>query len=332
MNNTIKKPNIDEINATLAGVATKDVARQVAEWFATPEGVAFVEESMEQYKGNILDDIEDLYVDHNIPSSKMLSAINTEIKQKSRRRILYRIAAVFIPIIFISALFIHLFSSSNLVDVEYKDIYVAKGEQLDLELSDGSLVSINSDTHFRYPVEFVGKQREVYLNGEAYFEVESDVKNRFVVHIENSQVVVTGTRFNVDAYQADNTVLVSLYEGAVNFDTPDKRHFSLTPGETLSYKKSSQECSISKSSLGDPDWISRNIAFKDTPIIDITKTLERWFDVKFIFKDPQVSQNVYSLTLSNPTLESVLYDLGKISPMYFEYDISKKVVYITARY
>ncbi len=332
MNDTVKRPTTEEVNNVLAGSATKEVAKHVAEWFATPEGVSFIESTMTKDKDNIIEGAEEIYVGHIIPTKKIQESINQTIKRKRSLQVIYRIAAVFIPVAFISAISVYLLSSPDIIEAEYTDIYIAKGEQLRIELSDGSIVCFNSDTHFRYPVEFVGKQREVYLDGEAYFEVESDRSNPFIVHIDKSQIEVTGTRFNVEAYNEEDDVVVSLYEGSVTFDISESKCCNLIPGQTLSYEKSRDEYIVVNNESDAPAWKSRQMSFKDTPFIEITKTLERWFDVKFIYKSPQVVDYLYSLTLSDPTLESALYDLGKISPLYFEYNISEKRVYVTLGY
>lgn len=101
-------------------------------------------------------------------------------------------------------------------DVVYNEIHVRKGGRANtVFLSDGSKVILNAATTFRYPTSFNGKNRQVYLDGEAYFEVSKDVEKPFVVKLKKQEITVLGTTFNVQAYAHEPYSEVTLLTGQI---------------------------------------------------------------------------------------------------------------------
>ena len=104
----------------------------------------------------------------------------------------------------------------------YNRLIVPPGQRINLILSDNSNVWLNSNTEFRYPTVFSKKERTVYLNGEAYFEVSKNVEKPFIVRTGQGDIRVTGTSFNVEAYSQFNTFETSLFEGSGDLQKRDK--------------------------------------------------------------------------------------------------------------
>ena len=129
--------------------------------------------------------------------------------------------------------------SGNPSTLEYNTIIIPRGGEYQLILSDGSRVWLNSDTRLRYPVSFIGEKREVYLEGEAYFEVSHSDKP-FEVHGGGQCVRVLGTSFNVMAYGDESKVQTTLVSGSVRvvLDQSDKTVL-LTPGHQAEMDKNS---------------------------------------------------------------------------------------------
>ena len=98
----------------------------------------------------------------------------------------------------------------------YNTIKVPYGKRFELKLSDGTNVHLNSGTSLKYPVRFIkSENRQVFLNGEAYFEVTKDPKHPFVVNSNDMNVKVLGTKFNVTSYKEDAKTYTVLVEGSV---------------------------------------------------------------------------------------------------------------------
>lgn len=115
----------------------------------------------------------------------------------------------------------------NVTEVLYNTLKVPTGGFYQLELSDGTRVWLNAESELRFPVQFGTGEREVYLKGEAYFDVRKDVARRFIVHLKESNVTVLGTSFNIKAYGDEDYIYTTLVEGKVRF-TSEKEHEEVT--------------------------------------------------------------------------------------------------------
>lgn len=103
----------------------------------------------------------------------------------------------------------------NTKDVGYNTLSTPKGGQYQLQLPDGTRVWLNAASSIRFPIAFVGSKREVYISGEAYFEVAQDVVKPFFVTVGNQRVKVLGTQFNIYGYQEEQSIRTTLLQGAV---------------------------------------------------------------------------------------------------------------------
>lgn len=330
----MNKPTEKQIQEVLNGISTPEVARIVAAWFATEEGAAYLSHSIDIDAGQIKAGCEDLFVDREIASTRMLAEIRRNIHRKHVRRIFFRVAAVLIPFVLFLGLFLQLNQRVDLFGTSgYAEVYVPKGERLQMMFQDGTRVYINSDTRLKYPKEFALFSREVYLEGEAYFVVAKNPRRPFIVNLNGPSVQVLGTSFDVKAYSDAKEITVCLDEGHVNLTLPSDKCYPLTPGEKLVYNKESNRCVISHdadnqlSSL----WKTNVIAFKDTPLKEVTEVLERWYNLDFKVENKAVWNVYITLISENTLLEKLLSDLEKITPLHFDYDEAKRMVTITPK-
>lgn len=154
---------------------------------------------------------------------------------------------------------------------------------IDMMLADGSHVWLNAGSSITYPVAFTGKERRVQVNGEAYFEVTHNAAKPFYVNKNDVSVQVLGTHFNVKAYDDDETIRVTLLEGAVKVDNK-KVNSLLKPG---------QQAIVSGKIDIDPHadteavmaWRNGLFAFQDADIKMVMKELSRWYDVDVVFQE-----------------------------------------------
>lgn len=325
----MNRPTDKQIEEVLAGVATPEDARDVAEWFATEEGSDYLEAAMTRDSEWMKSETADLYVDHEIPSYKMLEQIRKNIRIKQWKRISFRVAAVLIPALFIIGFYMQLSSRVDIFGTsEYEEIIVAKGERIQMVFQDGTKVYINSDSKLRYPKKFALSSREVFLEGEAYFEVTKNKHRPFIVNLNGPAIQVLGTSFNVQDYPENKDITVCLDEGHINLTLPSEKKYPVQPGEKLVYNKESNLCTISR--MNDMQhvsiWKQNVIVFKDTPLPEVLKVLNRWYNVDFKVEDNRALAYVYTLTSENMLLEKVLTDLEKIAPVKFDYNEDKKEV------
>ncbi|MCS3801028.1 FecR domain-containing protein [Niastella sp. OAS944] len=211
----------------------------------------------------------------------------------------------------------------------YNTVSVPRGGNvIDLELSDGSRVWLNAASSIRYPVTFNSDQRRVEITGEAYFEVvHKEDSKPFIVSKENLDVTVLGTHFNVNAYEDDGSIRVTLLEGSVKVTIPQLAHVQkmLKPGQ--------QAISLNGKLDVDKDvdtdqvlaWKNGKFAFNKTNIQLIMKQIERWYDVETVYESDIVKKLPFSGEISRYNTASKVLDLlGKTGFIRFRI-VGKKV-------
>ena len=169
--------------------------------------------------------------------------------------------------------------------IVYNKLEIPRGGEFCLTLSDGTKVWLNSETSIQYPVAFGAKERRVFVQGEAYFEVAKDTKKPFTVQFMSSSVTVLGTSFNIRAYPEEKRSQTTLAEGSVRIYSPGSSML-LKPGEqaevnALSGEMAKQEVEVKNFT----SWKDGRFVFEQQPLEDIMRTLERWYDIRVIFKD-----------------------------------------------
>lgn len=154
------------------------------------------------------------------------------------------------------------------------------GEKATLTLPDGSSVWLNSESSLTYYNDFNKGKRNVFLNGEAFFKVESDKKHPFTVHALDMKVTATGTQFNVMAYDNEKHLQASLIEGIVKVET-DKKFYRLKAGEMISVNKESKKITQQKinNELAILGWREGKLTFKNEPLSDLVRKFERFYNV-----------------------------------------------------
>ncbi|MFD2554808.1 FecR family protein [Sphingobacterium tabacisoli] len=154
-----------------------------------------------------------------------------------------------------------------------------RGGQYHITLSDGTKVWLNAESKLVYPVTFVGDRREVYLEGEGYFEVASDRKKPFIVKTEKEQVEVLGTHFNLNSYTDERVSRVALLEGSVKVSTAAGRGSEiLRPGQQSLV--SSAGISVEAVDMDEClAWKNGEFMFNNESLESIARRLERWYDI-----------------------------------------------------
>lgn len=325
----MERPSEETIRKVVDGIATLEETATVVEWFATEEGQMYLSHEIDMRSYNAKEGYEELFVDHEIPSDKMFNEILARERRRKLRRTIYRAAAIVIPFILLLGLGWQVNKKVDLFGkTEYVDVYVPKGERLHVMFQDGTKAYLNSDTHLRYPKKFSLFDRKVFLNGEAYFTVDKNPDRPFIVQMDDDMVKVYGTEFNVKAYSTSNLIYLALDNGNISLIPFTKGQYYIKPGEKLAYDRKTGECRITKNedtgfvSL----WKKDILAFKDTPLKDVIEDLERWYNVSFTVEDKRAYIYSYTIVSENVSLEKILKDLEKISPVKFTLDENTVIV------
>lgn len=182
-------------------------------------------------------------------------------------------------------------AEKTVAKVMYNKVSIPRGGEYRLELADGTKVWLNAATELRFPVNFTGDMREVYLKGEAYFQVKRDEKHPFIVHTSMGAVEVLGTSFNVRDYEDEREVVTTLETGKVMYVSGNTREkVTLNPG----YQVLEKESSPVEVRKVDPEqytgWREGKYVFEDVTLEDIMRTLCRWYDIDVVYADPTVKK------------------------------------------
>jgi ferric-dicitrate binding protein FerR (iron transport regulator) len=307
-----------------------DTARTLA-WLSTDEGSRLLLEQIDKDLHYLERLPCDLFVPHPIPSDEMLDEIlqrTANKRKKSRVLHLWRAAAIFIPLVLLTSFGLYVNRYTDIFGISETQVIEAKrGEKLHFIFQDGSRVAVNSATRLQFPTRFGLKKRSVQLQGEAYFDV-AGMKNRpFVIELENAEVKVLGTSFNVNAYPEEDSIRITLDEGSIAFhNNLDHSRTLLIPGQTLVFNKQTGASRL----YAQPNattWTSNQIVFQNTPFREIARVLERTYDVTFHVQNPNAYQFAFTFT-SNPNepLENILKDFERVSSLKF--NIKKDTVMV----
>lgn len=168
-------------------------------------------------------------------------------------------------------------------EAEFHTLATPGGSQYQLLLPDGSKVWLNAASSIRFPTAFSGKERRVYLTGEAYFEVAHNAAKPFHVHVDDVDVQVLGTHFNVNAYGDEGDIKTTLLEGSVKVFNA-RGGLIIRPGQQAVATKDKEPFISNNIDLEEiTGWKNGVFEFKDEPIESIMKEIGRWYsaDVRY---------------------------------------------------
>ena len=151
----MKIPDKHTIDKVLRDTASKEEAKDVIRWFATSEGRTYLENLITEDEKNILPGTEEHYIDVQIPSEDMYDRIMSMVRWQRRRRTLFRVAAILIPLILLVGQFWYLDRNIDLLgNSDLEEVYVPKGERTLIVFQDGTKAYINSESRIKYPRKF----------------------------------------------------------------------------------------------------------------------------------------------------------------------------------
>lgn len=204
-------------------------------------------------------------------------------------------------------------------DAEYNTIVVPRGGEYRLVLADGSMVWLNSDSELKFPVVFNGKQRKVFLKGEAYFDVVKNQALPFVVDVAGMEVKVLGTRFNINAYREDGVFQTTLVSGKVEVrNVNNAESIVLLPDQQAQLKDGRLSVSTVDASVYTA-WINGKFYFESESLSEIAAQLERWYDVDFFFAREELKRYEFTGVIRRDyTANQILDIIAKTTNVRFE--------------
>jgi len=244
------------------------------------------------------------------------SSVNTEnqIFAKSNWKKLLQLAAMFLLVIGIGYASFQIYKQHSL-----NQTFTSKNHESRkiILLADGSKVTLNAGSEIVYPKVFKGKERRIQLKGEAFFNISKNRNKPFIISVENAEIKVLGTSFNVIAKNSQVEVLVE--SGKVQFARTNN------PNDKLILEKGDFgvliDSSIKKTSLKDENylsWKTRKLVFKNMPLKAVSKIIDRTYQVQIRFEDTVIMKNNINTSFNDSPLDDVLENLCR--PFHLTYE------------
>ena len=254
------------------------------------------------------------------------------------------IAAVLAGIILSSYFLIFQRKNRPVKEVAVNEIEAKKGARSFMRLPDGTQVWLNSDSKLEYKENFNDNIREVTLTGEAYFDVVKDAAHPFVVHTSDIDIRVLGTAFNVKSYPQESSIEATLIHGVIevtNKKRPSSPKVTLREHQKMVFQKeqgnpvavSTGQATKAKepffvtalpqksdTAIVETSWVYNKLIFDGETFKEFAVKMERWYNVRIIFKNEKVANISSHYLIENETIEEALKALQEIEK--FKYTIN----------
>jgi ferric-dicitrate binding protein FerR (iron transport regulator) len=306
--------------AYLSGSATADERLDLEKWLnESPEHLRDFREFL-----NLWQVTHPAFDPEGIDVAKAEERIRKKIAEMPlvRRLWIYwqRVAAILLlPLLLLSVYFMSADSKPDVYGgTEYQELKSPYGTFSQIDLPDGSKVWLNGGSRLKYPLKFRPGGRQVFLEGEGYFEVRSDKKNPFVVQTEQMTLTATGTSFNVEAFASDSLIAVTMADGAVNVAPGKATPFTINSGVRLVYNSRTATSTLVNT---DPykwcAWKDGQMIFRNDPLHYVFKRLEHTFHVDIVIEDRELAEEPYRASFEDESLVEILRLLEMSAPIRF---------------
>lgn len=217
------------------------------------------------------------------------------------------------------------YSSERSMDkLVYNQIKIPYGKTFVITLSDGTVVNMNAGSSLKYPVQFIkGHNREVVLEGEAFFDVTKDKKHPFIVKTRGIDVKVLGTKFNVSSYKEETDINTVLIEGSVSLSSASEPNIKemLVPGEKGTWNTQKSGIAVEKVDTRIyTEWMTGELVFRKASFRDIIIRLERTYNVTIENNKKELLDKKFNASFNKniESIETVLATMSKIQDFTFK--------------
>jgi ferric-dicitrate binding protein FerR (iron transport regulator) len=251
-------------------------------------------------------------------------ATTARVYSISRKRLFY--AAACFLVLLAGGAFAFFLRSTPAPSVVYASVATAYGQQRKVLLPDGTQVLMNAGSQLRYASAYSDTSREIFLEGEAFFQVAKDSKRPFIIHAGEMSTRVLGTSFNVRAYaeEATKTVQVKTGKVLVALEQPANEDIAhqmiVTPEQQVSYTPGNRQ-GLTEQAIGNDDiasWISHKLIFNDKPLSEILRELERVYNVSFTNQSPGTLTRRYTIRFDEMPLDQTIETIHLLTNLEFE--------------
>ena len=280
----------------------------------------------------------------DLPASA--STVHQIVNSRSKKIRLFSYAAVItVSLLAFSALFfINRQSTDALIksvsvqkpsaaESDVQEHIIPKGERSQITLEDGTKVWINADSRLEYSSDFLsGDTRDVFLQGEAYFDVTPDKSRPFIVHVQDVNIMVLGTAFNVKGYRGEHKVEATLVHGKISLSGASADNVTLAAGQRAVFLTEKKRLKVENNVETDTytSWRNGVLVFDDQPLYEILPILERTFNVNIHTDQASSLDCRFTAKINNMSIAEVLELFGTSDTI--GYTVYANEVYITGSF
>jgi len=208
--------------------------------------------------------------------------------------------------------------TSPVIAQSFNTLTTPRGGQYLVVLSDGTRVWLNAESSLRYPSYFSGDNRKVELTGEGYFEVTKDAAHPFIVSAAGTTTQVLGTHFNINAYDDEAAIKITLAEGLVKVNGS----MQIVPGEQAILPTGGALQKVTVDVRAETGWKDGNFVFNKTPIKEVMLQVSRWYDATITYDD-NVSEHFNTTISRDMPVSNLLHLLEATGSVHFKVDGKK---------
>jgi hypothetical protein len=211
----------------------------------------------------------------------------------------------------------------------WNTLSVPTGKDYQIVLSDGSTIHLNAFSRLRFPFSFTGEKREVFLEGEAFFDIAPNAAQPFIVHTPNTAVRVLGTSFNINAY-SDSLVVTSLVQGSVMTGADGGEEMLLKPGMEITYRKGYKQKASYFDEATTLAWRKGEYTYYNQSLSSLGAILFHWYGMQLLFEDPLLADKMLTGVIDrNQSVTEFLESLYKTSGI--TYNITEDKIYLSLK-
>ena len=317
------------IIAHLDGELNEGELKKLSEWVAaSSDNAKYYARIKDLWEASVAD--ASLIAETETEWSRFFSKISKKVQPNifsfnTNLQIIYRFAAILIIGICIGGLVVKYGAKQA---PPFITSVAPRGSVSQMMLDDSTLVYLNAGSEIRYSPMARQNKREIFLKGEAWFDVKKNKKRPFIVHTPCYLVHVTGTNFNVKAYETDSEVTTTLEEGEVKISSSEKfkleKSVTLKPGEQLIFNKDSKKMRIKQVDTKlYTSWKDNKLMFLKMSFGDLIVLLERKYGVDIEVGNPDILKYHYTGTIKNETILEVLEIIKHTLPIEYQIDGQK---------
>lgn len=258
---------------------------------------------------------------HNVSDKLYLSRLAIGHYRTLFKQIIKYAAIWIIPILVFAYAYNKIQQTKEIQDqvanVKINEHTTGNGEIRDFYLPEGTHVWLNAGSILLYPSQFIDNKREVFLSGEAFFQVKHNHKRPFIVHTNHLVLTDVGTSFNITSYPDENHVTVTLQSGEAKVKVHGiKNDFLLNPDEQLVYTSHNSSVNLKKVRSSDySKWLTYKLYFNDISLQEVANRLERAYGVHIYILTPKFArQHIRAHFNSHEKLENILHVIADLIP------------------